>query len=73
MLVQGEQIFTVPANSFAVGGTASGFTLAYSADGLTYTEWEKETPANETLVVNGVAKGMRFKLLNNTGETYIQF
>lgn len=73
MLIQDEQIFSVPTNSFAVGGTEAGYTLAYSADGLTYTNYDKETPANETLVVNGVAKGMRFMLKNNVGAAYIQF
>lgn len=73
MKIQGEQIFGVPTTSFAVSASVSGYTLNYSADGESFTAYEKETPANEVLVVNGVAKGMTFKLAGNAGDVYIQY
>lgn len=73
MKIQGEKIFGVPTNSFAVSGSESGYTLNYSADGESFTAYEKATPANEVLVVNGVAKGMSFKLAGNTSDVYIQY
>lgn len=73
MKIEGEKIFGIPTNSFAVSGSASGYTLNYSADGETFTAFDKPTPANETLVVNGVAKGMSFKLVGNTDNVYIQY
>lgn len=73
MKVQGEQMFGVPTTSFAVSASTSGYTLAYSADGETFTEYTEPTPANEVLVVNGVAKGMTFKLVGNSDVVYVQY
>lgn len=73
MKIQGEQIFGVPTTSFAVSASESGYTLNYSADGESFTAYEKETPANEVLVVNGVAKGMTFKLAGNASDVYVQY
>lgn len=73
MKVQGENVFGVPTTSFAVSGSESGYTLNYSADGIQFTAYEEATPANEVLLVNGVAKGMSFKLVGNTSDVYIQY
>lgn len=64
--------FQVQAHSFSVYSEA-GYTLNYSADGVHYTAYSDATPAGETLIVNGVAKGMFFKLAGNTGEATITF
>lgn len=71
--IQGEDIFQVLAHSFCVSPSTSGYTLQYSADGIGFTSWDEPTPANEVLVVNGVAKMMYFKLLGNTGEVTVVY
>lgn len=70
--VTGEAHFSVLAHSFSVY-SASAYTLYYSADGIHFTAWDEETPAGETLIVNGVAKGMYFYLGSNSGEAVITY
>ena len=70
-LVSGETAFQVMAHSFSVSPSASGYTLAYSADGANYTNYTQSTPANETLIVNGVGNNMYFKLVGNTSEVTV--
>lgn len=69
--ITGEAPFQILAHSFSVSPSESGFTLSYSADGRSYTNWDESTPANETLVVNGIAKGMFFKLSGNSSTVSI--
>ena len=69
--VQGEQPFQVMAHSFSCSPSEEGYTLNYSADGIDYTAYTEETPANEVLVVNGVAKNMFFKLVGNNSEVNV--
>ena len=71
--INGEEQFQVLAHSFSVSHSTSGYTLQYSEDGKDFTDWKEATPANETLVVNGIAKGMYFKLKGNTDELDIQY
>lgn len=71
--ITGEQPFQVLATSFAVSPSAEGYTLNYSANGVEYTAWEEATPANEVLVVNGVAKLMYFKLVGNASDVDINY
>lgn len=73
MKIQGEQIFSIPQNSFAISPSAEGYTLAYSADGINFTNNDEPTPAGETLVVNGCAKFMKYKLVGNQSEVLIQY
>lgn len=73
MKITDEQVFGIPTNSFSVGFSTTGYTLNYSADGQNFTAWEEATPANEVLVVNGIPKGMGFKLVGNTGDVFIQY
>lgn len=68
-----EQPFQVLAHSFGVSNSPAGYTLAYSADGINYTNYTDATPANETLIVNGVPKGFYFKLVGNTGSVVINY
>lgn len=63
-----EQAFSVTNDNFAVGPTSGGYTLGYSVDGVSYTYYADETPANETLVVNGFPEGMMFKLKGNVDD-----
>ena len=71
MKINGEEKFSVLAHSFAVGQTSSGYTLMYSAGDGNFTAWEEATPADETLVVNDIAKGMIFYLSGNTDDNVI--
>lgn len=71
--VNGENAFQVLAHSFAISPSSEGYTLQYSANGIDYTDWEEATPANETLVVNGVAKLMFFKLKGNNSNVDINY
>lgn len=65
--VNGEQPFKCQKGTFAVAGGAA-FTLNYSADKETWTAYPQATPADETLIVNGVTPYMWFKLAGNTDE-----
>lgn len=73
LTISGETPFSVLAHSFSVGHSSSGYTLLYSAGDDKFTAWETPTPANETLIVNGVAKGMIFKLSGNTDTVIIKY
>lgn len=67
-IVNKEQPFSITNNNFAVGPTTAGYTLGYSVDGVHFTYYSDETPANETLVVNGFPEGMIFILKGNTDD-----
>lgn len=67
-IINGEEQFQVMAHSFAVSPSASGYTLAYSADAVNFTNYSEATPANQTLVVNGFPKNMYYKLVGNTSN-----
>ncbi len=71
--ITGEAPFQVLAHSFSVSPSAEGYTLNYSADGYNYTAYTDATPANENLIVNGIACGMYFKLAGNASEVTIQY
>lgn len=71
--ITGEQPFSVPTRSFAVSPSSEGFTLNYSADGVSYTAYSSSTPANETLIVNGVPKSLVYKLVGNQSELTVTF
>lgn len=71
--IANEQPFQVLAHSFSVSPSTSGYTLAYSADGVNYTNYTEATPANETLIVNGINKGEYFRLVGNSGEVVINY
>ena len=70
-IVSNETPFKVAAHSFSVSPSSTGYTLAYSANGEDFTEYSEATPASENLIVNGIAKGMFFKLVGNSGEVTI--
>lgn len=73
MKIKSEQIFSIPQTSFAISPSNEGYTLAYSADGTNFTEYDEPTPAGQTLVVNGCAKFMKYKLVGNASEVLIQY
>lgn len=69
--VSGETAFQVLSHSFSVSQSESGYTLNYSGDGVNWTEYDEATPANEDLIVNGIAFGQYIKLAGNTSEVTI--
>ena len=72
-VIKAEEQFQVLAHSFSVSPSNEGYTLNYSADGKDFTAYEEETPANEVLIVNGIAKNMWFKLVGNNSDVTINF
>lgn len=66
--IHGETPFKCLKDTFAIAGTSNGYTLNYSVDKVNWTAWEEETPAGETLIVNGATPLMYFKLDGNTDE-----
>lgn len=71
--VKGESPFQVLANAFGVSASDSGYKLAYSADGFSYTDWKEATPAGEVLFVNANPKGAYFKLVGNTSNVTVTY
>lgn len=71
--IHGGEGFQVLAHSFSVSPSSEGYTLAYSADGINFTEYTDATPADENLIVNGVAKGMWFQLVGNASDVVINY
>ena len=69
--VSGESPFKVLKDTFAVGKTTNGYTLAYGIDKNNLTDYTEATPAGEDLIVNGVTPYMWFALKGNTGEVTI--
>lgn len=71
--ITGDTPFQVMAHSCAVSPSEQGYTLQYSADGVNYTAWEEATPANENLIVNGLAWGTYLRLSGNTSEVVVNY
>lgn len=71
LIIKDEQPFQVDATSFCIGASSSGYTLNYSADGVTYTAWVEATQSGVNLPVVGVACGMYFKLVGNTDDAVV--
>ena len=72
-IITGEEPFQVLAHSFAVSPSNEGYTLNYSANGTDWTAYDDATPGGENLIVNGIAKGMFFKLAGNNSEVVINY
>ena len=73
MKVTGEKTFCVPATSFGISGSASGYTLNYSVDGNSWAQWSEATVANEPLFVVNVPKFMIYKLATNTEQVEVRW
>lgn len=56
--------FQVLSHSFSVSPSSEPYNLQYSANGLdgSWTDYEEEIPADETLIVNGCAYGQFIRL-----------
>lgn len=71
--VSGETPVQILAHSFVVSQSESGYTFNYSGDGINWTAYSEATPANEDLIVNGIAWGTYIKLAGNTSEVTINY
>lgn len=66
--ISGEELFQIPSDKFIIGATASGYTLNYSADGVSWTAWEEATAANDNQVVVNIPFNTYCKLAGNTSN-----
>ena len=64
--ISGENAFRSQRDSFGVGATSNGYTLSYSVDKETWTDFPQAVPAGENLIVNHIPVYMWFKLKGNT-------
>lgn len=73
--VTGEAPFRYMGSNgrFIVQASSNAYTLNYSQDGVSWTAWEDQTPANENLVVVHAVLGMFFKLVGNTGDVKVTY
>lgn len=71
--ISGETPVQILAHSAVISQSASGYVLNYSGDGLSWTAYPEATPANEDLIINGLAWGTYIKLVGNTSEVTINF
>ena len=71
--IKGEQPFQVLSHSFIVSPSSEGYTMNYSGDGEHWTPWTASTPADENLIVNGVAFGTYIKLAGNNSEVKVSY
>lgn len=67
--VHGEQVFRAQRNQFAVAPSEAGYTVAYSADGVNFTnDTDAVVPAGENLVYLGAITYGWYKLAGNQGD-----
>lgn len=71
IMITGEEPFKSQRASFGVAATSAGYTLSYSADKNTWTDYPTAVPANDNLIVNGVPTYMWFKLKGNADEDIV--
>ena len=67
--VHGEQVFLAQRDQFAVAPSEGGYTVAYSADGVNFTnDTDAVVPAGENLVYLGAMTYGWYKLAGNQGD-----
>lgn len=67
--VHGEEVFRAQKDQFAVAPSEGGYTVAYSADGVNFTnDTDAVVPANENLVYLGAMQYGWYKLVGNVGD-----
>lgn len=73
MKITDEKAFSVPSDTFAISASETGYTLQYSVDGETFTDWDEEDiPAGENVVVRST-RGLIYKLSGNEGDVFITY
>jgi len=64
--VHGEEVFRAQKDQFAVAPTSAGYQVAYSANGVDFTnDADAQVPANENLVYLGAMTYGFYKLVGN--------
>ena len=53
-MITGEEPFQTINGNFSVSPSNEGYTLEYSTDGVSFTDWDEPVPANEVLIVTDV-------------------
>ena len=71
--IKGEQPFQVIAHSCIISPSQESYTLQFSADGDTYTDWNEPTPANENTVIVNFPKFIFFRLKNNNSDVIVSY
>lgn len=70
--VHGEEVFRAQKSQFAVAPTSAGYTVAYSANGIDFTnDTEAVVPANENLVYLGSMQFGFYKLVGNADNVEV--
>ena len=69
--INNQDSFQIPADKFIISASASGYTLNYSADGITWTAWDDSTDANKNQVVVGIPVNTYVKLVGTTADNII--
>ena len=70
--VHGEEVFRAQKDQFAVAPTTGGYTVAYSADGVSFTnDTDAVVPANENLVYLGAMQFGFYKLVGNEDDVEV--
>ena len=65
--VSGEAKFRAQRDQFAIAPTSAGYTIAYSANGVDFTEdTDAVVPANENLVYLGAMTYGWYRMVGNT-------
>lgn len=71
--IKGEEVFRAQKSQFAIGPSEAGYTIAYSANGVDFTnDTDAVVPANENLVYLGAMQYGFYKLVGNTGDVIAQ-
>ncbi len=70
--VHGEEVFRAQKDQFAVAPTSAGYTVAYSANGVDFTnDTDAVVPANENLVYLGAMTFGYYKLVGNADNVEV--
>lgn len=70
--VHGEEVFRAQRDQFAVAPTSSGYQVAYSANGVDFTnDSDAQVPASENLVYLGAMTYGFYKLVGNSDNVEV--
>ena len=70
--VHGEEVFRAQRDQFAVAPTEGGYQVAYSANGVDFTnDADAVVPANENLVYLGAMTYGFYKLVGNSDNVEV--
>ena len=70
--VHGEEVFRAQKDQFAVAPTSAGYTVAYSANGVDFTnDTDAVVPAGENLVYLGAMTYGFYKLVSNAYDVEV--